>query len=297
MQNAINLIVSGDDFGASRKVNDAIIRAYREGVLTSASLMANGAAFDHAVDLAKAHPGLGIGVHISLIRGKPVLPSTPIGRITDRDGNFFMRPILTGLKYFFDPKIRIPLRMEAEAQIRKFLAAGLRPTHLDGHLHLHIHPSVLEILLPLARKYGIAAIRLPMESFRRNIHIDSKHILLKAMYALIYSLLCIHAKKAIRSYGLAWPDTFFGLLSAGSMNEAYVLGVLKNLSPGITEIGMHPALGVPPELRRWAPDYDYHAELEAICSTKVKETILRRNIMLTDFRIFSGSRSDKNSSR
>jgi hopanoid biosynthesis associated protein HpnK len=280
------LIVTGDDFGASSSVNAAIVRAHCHGILTSASLMANGAAFDEAVALAKDHPKLGVGIHISLLRGKSVLPPGDLSQLVDRSGQFSGNPTLTGFRYFFDPKARGQLEKEIEAQIRKFLSAGLVPSHIDGHLHLHVHPAVLPILVRLAGKYGIPAFRLPRENLGVNLALDRRNLLSKAIYTTIYHRLCAHAEKKLLGAGLSFPDFFFGLLQSGRMDETTLLGIVARLKPGVTEIGMHPAAATPAELERWAPHYAYTEELEALISPRVKEHISAHGVELTNYRIW-----------
>lgn len=278
------LIVTGDDFGAASAVNDAIIRAHCEGILTSASLMVNGDAFDNAVELAKAYPKLGVGIHISLIRGKSILPPKDLPRVVDKSGGFFQNPTLTGFRYFFDIRARPQLKMEIEAQIRRFLDTGLTPSHIDGHLYLHVHPAIMDMLLPLAQKYAIPAFRLPKESLRINFAIDRRNLFSKSVHALIYHLLSARSEKKLRTAGLAFPDAFFGLLAYGRMNETYLMGVIDRLTPGVTEIGFHPALYPPPELSKWAPRYEYMKELKALVSPKVKERIQKKGIELANYR-------------
>jgi hopanoid biosynthesis associated protein HpnK len=277
------LIVTGDDFGASSAVNSAVIRAHREGILTSASLMVNGEAFNEAVELAKAHPALGVGIHVALVRSKSALGREDLPGLADECGNFPNAPIAAGFKYFFNRKIKVRLERELEEQIRRFLATGLRPTHLDGHLHFHVHPAVLAILLPLARKYGIPALRLPREKLGINLLLNRTHLLTKSAHALIYHCLCAHAERKLRAAELAFPDAFFGLLASGHMNEAYLMGVIDRLKPGVTEIGMHPAVSRPHELETWTPDYEYEEELKALLSPGIRERIRERGIELASY--------------
>jgi hopanoid biosynthesis associated protein HpnK len=278
------LIVTADDFGLSPSINEAVIQAHAEGILTGASLMVNGGAFEEAVSLARQHPGLEIGIHLSLVRSPAALPHQEAAGLVDAQGNLPGNPVASGFRYFFKPDIRDLLAREAEAQIRKFLKTGLEPAYLDGHLHFHVHPAVLDILLDLAEKYSIPSFRLPREDLAVNLRIDSSHFLQKMVYAGIYSRLCAHAQKKIRLRGISHPDHFFGLLNSGSLDEAYFLGVIDALKPGVTEIGTHPALGLPAELERWAPDYRYREELQALTSPKVRERLEARGIKLAGYR-------------
>jgi hopanoid biosynthesis associated protein HpnK len=277
------LIVTGDDFGISHAVNEGIIQAHREGILTSASLMVNGRAFSEAVSMAKNHPRLGVGIHISLLRSKATLSPEEIPELVDRTGSFPDQPIAAGFRFFFDRRIRAQLEKESDAQIRKFLAAGLVPSHIDGHLHLHIHPVIVEILLRLARKHDIPALRLPRESLRVNFRLDPRNLLRNTAYFLIYFFLCRNAERKFQSHGRVFPDRFFGLMASGRMNESYLLGLIDRMVPGVTEVGMHPAVFSPRELEKWAPHYQYRQELEALTSPRVKKKIATRGIRLANY--------------
>src|SRR5262245_49119329 len=149
------LIVNADDFGISETVNEAVICAFTEGVLTSCSLMVTGAAFEHAVRLAHAHPGLAVGIHLVTVRGRAVLPTAEIPTLVDAAGNFAAHSIVAGLKYYFSPQARRELHRELSAQFEKFAATGLRLSHIDGHLHMHVHPVVFQAAVELGIRYGV----------------------------------------------------------------------------------------------------------------------------------------------
>jgi hopanoid biosynthesis associated protein HpnK len=277
------LIVTGDDFGLSSLVNEAVVQAHRQGILTSASLMVNGGAFHEAVALAKENPELGVGIHITLVRGASTLSARELFPLVDRNGQFSQDPVRAGLRYFFQKKARPLLEKEMEAQIQKFLSTGLAPSHMDGHLLFHVHPTILKILLGLARKYSIPGFRLPREPLAINLKADHRNPGMKSLYYLVYRWLCSHAEKRLRSLHMLFPDRFFGLLAAGHMNESYLLRILDSLGPGVTEMGLHPALALPSEVKQWAPHYEYEKELEALLSPRVRERIEARNIQLANY--------------
>jgi hopanoid biosynthesis associated protein HpnK len=277
------LIVTGDDFGLSSLVNGAIIQAHRQGILTSASLMVNGGGFHEAVALAKENPQLGVGIHITVVRGTSTLSTRKLFPLVNRNRQFSENPVTAGLRYFFEKKTRPLLQKEMEAQIQKFLSTGLVPSHMDGHLHLHVHPTILEILLRLAQKYSIPAFRLPKEPLAVNLKADHRNPGLKSFYYLVYRSLCSHAEKRLLPLHILFPDRFFGVLACGHMNEAYLMKIIDSLGPGVTEMGLHPALALPSELKPWAPHYEYEKELEALLSPKVRERIQARDIQLANY--------------
>src|SRR3990172_2305607 len=157
------LIINGDDFGISPATNHAILRAHREGILTSASLMVNGDAFEEAAALAKAHPSLSVGIHLVLACGRSTLPPSEIPDLVNGKGEFRDHPVKAGMAYFFFPSLAAQIKKELEAQIEKFLSTGLPLAHLNGHINIHVHPTVLGVVLELGERYGVKKIRLPQE--------------------------------------------------------------------------------------------------------------------------------------
>jgi|SRR5690554_414843 len=153
----MKLIVNADDFGFSPGQNYGIIDAFENGIVRSTSLLAVGGAVEQAVELARAHPKLGIGVHLSLDLGRPVLAPELIPSLIGPEG-VFRRPS-------FDSSLELnimELEQEWRAQIEFVLAQGLKPTHLDGHHHFHLHPQLFALSCKLARTYELALRPLPL---------------------------------------------------------------------------------------------------------------------------------------
>src|SRR6185369_9807229 len=185
-RSAHRLIVNADDFGASEPVNEAIIRAFNEGVLTSASLMVTGVAFEQAVMFAKENPGLAVGIHLVTVVGRSVLPHSQVPSLVDQDGNFSNNPTAAGLKYYFSPQARRELRRELAAQFEKFHSTGLPLSHIDGHLHLHVHPVIFNIALELGEKYGAKRMRVPVEERHLALKFDRRDVARKTIYAMLF---------------------------------------------------------------------------------------------------------------
>src|SRR5438552_14079828 len=182
MSPARRLIVNADDFGRSHSINQAVIRAHRDGILTTASLMVNGAAADEAVELARQHPRLGVGLHLSLVRGTSALPPADIPRLVDGDGNFSDNSVATGIRYFFQKRLRPQLEREIRAQFEKFRATGLSLDHVNGHLHFHLHPAVFGILMDHACDWGITHFRLTRDFFRLNLRLASGRLFYRSSH-------------------------------------------------------------------------------------------------------------------
>jgi chitin disaccharide deacetylase len=282
MTSAIHqVIITGDDFGLSPAVNAAIVRAHREGLLTCASLMINGPAWQEAVDLAKANPKLCLGLHLTLIQGQGVLPHRCIPHLVDNQGNFRHDPVGAGLHYFFSRRARQEIKAELQAQVEKMLHAGVPPRFLNGHLNIHLHPAVWPLVRQLANHYNIPGVRLTREDLRVTLSLNRQRPAYKTVHALIFAWL---SRRAASSLGtLKTNDHLFGLLNDGAMDEPYLLGLLPRLAPGVTEIYCHPAASPDWRTLPWPPHYRPQAELAALLSPKVAEVFQRRNFELISF--------------
>ena len=287
MSGSRRLIVAADDFGMSAGVNAGIIRAHRDGILTEASLMVNGQAFGEAVELARAHPRLSVGLHLMLVQGHAAAPPASIPLLAGPDGMFSNAPIWSGMRFFFTPGLRAQLRREITAQLDKFAATGLTLSHVDGHLTIHMHPSVTEILIDLAERYRIRAVRLPRESLARALRYDRRHLVRKVFEGAAFSALSRWARPRLRRAGVRHPDRMSGLHQTGHVSEPYVLSVLATLPAGVNELYCHPAV-VDDEARRWRPaDYESGQELAALTSGRVRAAIEREGIELISYRDLS----------
>jgi len=189
------LIVNADDYGLSHSINEAVIRAHREGVLTGASLMVNEAGFDEAVKLAKENPKLGVGLHLTLLMGHSALPPEKIPGLVDSRGHFSNNPVATGMKYFFMRGLREQLRAEIHAQFEKFRATGLALDHVNGHLHLHLHPTIFNLLMEDADQLGIERMRLTRDCLARSRRMARGHLFYRISHAAIYAWLSSRARE------------------------------------------------------------------------------------------------------
>ena len=276
------LIVTGDDFGLSHAVNQAIIRAHEHGLLTSASLMVNGPAAGEAIALATGHPTLAVGLHLVLCQGRSTLAPELIPGLVDAGGHFCGNPVRAGLRYFFVKSLGPQLRREIEAQLSAFHATGLPLSHLDGHLNLHLHPTVLAILLELAGQYRIPAMRLPLDDLRATLALDARRLTYKLTHAVIFGALCRYARPRLAAAGVRAADRVYGLLQSGDMNEAFLLGLLPRMRGELVEWYCHVGLPACPEL-------------EALTSDRVLEAVAARGLMLTSYRDLPGGSASPSS--
>jgi hopanoid biosynthesis associated protein HpnK len=296
------VIFTADDFGLSPALNGAVALAHRRGLLRCASLMAAGPAVAEAVRLARELPGLCLGVHLTLIQGRAVLPPQEIPRLVDPQGRFLHNPVQAGWRYFWEPRLLPEIKRELRAQIETVLKEGLTVWHLNGHVNLHLHPRIFPLVAELAREYGIPAVRLAREDWRATLALAPDGPLPKIAQGLIFTLLCCRAERLARAAGLIYNDHLFGLLNDGRLTEPYLLGLVPLLQPGVTEIYCHPGLSADPELKRWAPDYRRQEELAALLSPRLREALAGAGVEVSDFRALSltggkssGSGLDNNS--
>lgn len=278
------LIVNGDDFGLSAQVNAGILHAHTQGILTSTSLMVTGSAWQEAAALAKDTPSLSVGLHLTLVQGRAVSLPHLLTHVAQWNGNFSDNPTAAGLRYFFSRRARVQLRDECRAQLDRFLHTGLPLAHIDGHLHLHMHPVVLDILVELASEYGVKAIRLTREDLPTSLACDPRFAWRKRWESFIFRQLARAAERKLRARGLVFPDAVFGLHQSGDVNETYLLHLLPQLRAGVTELYCHPAFLPCREVQYWTPTYRRDVELAALTSPTVRAAVIDQGIALASYR-------------
>jgi len=270
------LIINADDFGRSRSINEAVIRAHREGILTTGSLMMNEDSCGEAVDLAKQNPTLGVGLHLTLLMGHSALPPREIPGLVNERGEFLDDPVKVGFKYFFQRKLREPLRKEIHAQFARFRATGLPLDHVNGHLHLHLHPTVFGILMEDAGTLGIERMRLTRDPFWMDVPLARGQRLYRALHALIHSILSGRAGARMSERKILHTERVFGLLQNARVDEAYILKLLPVLPAGDSELYSHPSLD------------NFKHEFDALISPRVKEQVKKLGIELIRYQDLAG---------
>lgn len=265
---AIRLIVNADDFGISASANRAIERAHREGILTSASLMVSGDAAEDAVRIARENPDLGVGLHLVLVCGRPVLPGSRIPGLVDGRSRFTDNPVAAGLRYFFHPGLQAQVRDEVLAQFERFRATGLPLDHVNGHLNFHLHPGVFGVLLEQAGALGIRSVRLTRDPLLQNLRLASGALLYRVSHAAVFGAMSRRCRPLLARGGLRHAEATYGLLQNSRVTEEYLLRLLPELQPGTWELYCH-------------ADEDAHRhELEALLSPRVREVLGARGIRL-----------------
>lgn len=262
------LIVNADDFGRSDSINEAVIRAHRDGILTSASLMVNESPCAAAVELAKQNPKLGVGLHLTLLMGHSALSPKEIPGLVNDRGEFSNDPVKVGFQYFFRRELREQLRKEIHAQFARFRATGLPLDHVNGHLHMHLHPVVFKILMEDAEQLGIRHLRLTRDCLARSRRMANGRWLYRLSHATIYEILSSRARAPLQQKKIRHAQITFGLLQDSHVDEDYILKVLPELPPGDSELYSHPSLD------------NFKHEFDALVSPRVKSLVNELGIEL-----------------
>ena len=285
-----NLIVNADDLGWTEGINRGIVESFQRGIVTSASLLANGPAFASGVKAARSLPGLGVGVHLNLSDGPPVADPETVMSLLNDDGEFAGGPESLLLKRARRGLMLQEVEQEWDAQIQKVRDAGIQPTHLDGHKHAHMLPGLFEIALRLAKKYGIGAIRVSLEAsnLRAALSTGGKQragvVLKQGVQARGLKLLARDARKEAERAGIATADYFCGIAQTGELTREGIIQLLKILPEGTTELMCHPgyvddALGKSTTRLQASRQ----TELEILTDTRIRNLVASQGIRLIDY--------------
>jgi hopanoid biosynthesis associated protein HpnK len=283
------LIVNGDDFGASRAHNAGIVRCHHEGILTSASLMVAEPGCEEAAELAKEYPRMDVGLHLVFCQGHSVLPAAGLGGLVDARAAFNRNPVKAGLRYFFNRRLRQKIIDECRAQIERHLRLIGYLNHIDGHLNVHVHPTIIEILTELAVEYRVPYLRLPREPVMTTLRLSGEHGARKLAEAAIFRSLSIHARRLMAKRGIKSVDWLFGLHQSGHISGGYLHGLLARLRDNcVTELYFHPALASVNGTSSAAAQQ----EVELLTDPQTRALIDRYGIQLTNYAALAHRESD-----
>ena len=279
----LRLIVHGDDFGFSESINRGVVRAHTDGILTSTSLAAAGSAFEDAVALARAHPGLDLGVHLTLTGERPAAPPASVPSLND--GMSLWPTPAEFLKRYVRGAIAIgDVERELHAQLRRVFDAGLSISHLDGHQHLHALPRIRGVVAELARRYGIRFVRRPREQLRPFMLRDP-HRLGRAAATVALRLLCASPPE----WRARSTDHFVGFYFGGRLDRAHLATLIGALPrAGTCELMCHPGADSS-ERGHFAADYDRRAECDALCDPDIADALRKRGVRLVSFADIAGA--------
>jgi predicted glycoside hydrolase/deacetylase ChbG (UPF0249 family) len=276
------IIINADDFGLVQGVNEGIIKAHKEGILTSATLMANLPGFDQAVEMAGANPELGVGVHLNILRGQPLSPVKKVDSLLSKELCFI--PSVASLLYRMTRR-RISfeeVEREFRAQMERILSAGINPSHIDSEKHVHLIRPLFRIVLKLAKEYKINKVRFIQECCvsRRPAQ------MLKSMFI---SLSSASMKKKMAQENVRSSDRFYGVCDSGRVSGVKLQKVLQSVKEGVTEIMVHPGFITQEmiELEKQIGPYYINKyreiELSALLDEKLPEIIADLGIQLINF--------------
>jgi hopanoid biosynthesis associated protein HpnK len=272
------VILNADDFGASPRVNEAVMLAHSQGILTSTSLMVTGDAAADAVAMARRTPTLAVGLHLVLVQGRAALAPGEIPHLVDASGNFSSNPLRAGLSYFFGRRARKELALEIAAQFERFAATDLPLSHVDGHLHLHVHPTIFSLLLPLAEAYEAVGVRIPSDDLFLALRHDRRRAVIKTAWAVALGLVSRWCRRQLDGRQLLAADRVYGVMQSGQMDDTYVRQVLRQLHSPLVELYFHPAIDKADE--EWGPN---PVDLATLLSPAVRQTVAQCALHLSSF--------------
>ena len=265
------LIITGDDFGLAVPVNEAIEMAHMEGVLAATSLMVGADAVDDAIERARRLPSLKVGLHIVLVEGRPVLPAESVPDLVDEHGQFRRGLVGAGIHFFFRPSVRRQIEAEIRAQFQSFQGTGLALDHVNAHNHMHLHPTVLNVIIKVGQAFGLNAVRIPYEPPLVSWRAAGLGLFPRILHTAALKPWTSIMQRRLRRAAIKTNDFVFGLNDTGAMDERLLLRFLQQLPDGITEIYFHPATRRCSEGDRTMSDYHREDELMALISPRVKQ--------------------------
>jgi hopanoid biosynthesis associated protein HpnK len=285
------LIVSADDLGWSEAVTEGIIRAHREGIVTSATVIANAPGAGEALERTRREaPTLALGLHLNLTEGRPLAPARELALLVDQEGGFRRSLLRLFTRAQLSAEVRSAIRREVEAQMLWARQHGLEPSHLDSHKHVHVCPALLPTVIELARSHGIRAIRTTAELHVAGVgrllpsRWSARERLRQWAYAAAVRRWGVAARRAVREAGFLTTDWFFGVRTTGGMSADLLEHLLHVAPQGLGEIMVHPGLkdeatGWPTRLGEARP-----AELAALCDPRVRRAVEREGWALVSYR-------------
>jgi chitin disaccharide deacetylase len=281
------LIVNADDFGLTQGINRAIVAACREGVVTSATLMANGEAFDDAVERAKSASGLSVGCHVVLVDGTPVRGQrTPT--LSDkkfRDGRFYESLNSFAVRAVLGRIDADEIEAEVAAQIRKLQAAGVAVSHLDTHKHTHIFPQVLRPLLRAARACGVRAVRNPFGPVRFSMLAKYPGLWKRYSQVAVLNRIGGGFQRSVADAGMLTTDGTLGIVATGAMDLDLFKNIVESLPEGAWELVCHPGYNDADLARiRTRLRESRVEEMRVLVSPEAREILTRSGVQLISYR-------------
>lgn len=277
-----SLVVNADDLGLTVRVNEGIFDAHDQGIVTSASLFANAPATSDAIRRARSRPSLGVGVHLTLVDGTPMLPPGRVPTLVEDDGRFrrSWRPFIVAC---LRGKVSLAeVELELTAQIARLQSARIGLTHLDAHKHVHAYPPVFAIVARLADRFGIPVVRVPHERWPR-IGRDAGSRGTMRLQALLNAAMLPWARRDYRtaaSHDLRTPH-FIGRIHTGILSADAFARLVRALEPGVTELMVHPGY-IDDQLERTGTRLleSRQIEMDLLCSLQARAILAGERVNL-----------------
>ena len=273
------ILINADDFGRHPLINAAVAQAVEEGMLRSATLMPGGIAFDDAVDIARAHPTLGVGIHLTLVNGNPVCDPEDIPTLVDETGHFYDNHGIFVKRYLTGKVSREDIRRELFAQVAKMKETGLALTHIDSHQHMHMLPGVIDIALDAAESVGLSATRVSLSPLFTGFTGSPGQLIGRAGLWTLATL----AKRRAKNRNFRTPDHFAGIVAGEAVNISHLRHIIETLPEGTTEIMMHPGTDNKKLIPDTAWDHDFEAELAAMTDPDLMTLVAEKGIATINF--------------
>lgn len=283
------IIINADDFGRHAEINRAVEQGLMHGCLRSATVMPGGAAFAGAIDIARRHEALGLGVHFTLVDGNPILPPSEIPSLVAEDGRFLPDHTALLRRYLKGGVNLEEVRRELAAQLRKVEATGVPISHVDSHQHMHTLPGIIDIALDLASSARIGAVRAPRTPLFAGAFGGLGQLVGRLGLSTLAQLAAVKAHRR----GLAVTEHFSGIVAGEAVSEAELLKLIAHLPQGTTEVMMHPGTcnEVLQEDSGW--QHDFEEELRAITSPRVMAALREEEIEPVNFRHLKGAAAQR----
>ena len=283
------IIINADDFGRHAEINRAVEQGLVHGCLRSATVMPGGAAFAGAIDIARRHEALGLGVHFTLVDGNPILPPSEIPSLVAEDGRFLPDHTALLRRYLKGGVNLEEVRRELAAQLRKVEATGVPISHVDSHQHMHTLPGIIDIVLDLAVSARIGAVRAPRTPLFAGAFGGLGQLVGRLGLSTLAQLAAVKAHRR----GLAVTEHFSGIVAGEAVSETYLMEIIRQLQPGTTEVMMHPGTcnEVLQEDSGW--QHDFEEELRAITSPRVMAALREEEIEPVNFRHLKGAAAQR----
>lgn len=236
-----------------------------------------------AIARAKNLPDLNVGLHLVLSNGKATSPAADIPALAHANGQLDNNLVRTGIMMFFDPATKKQLEKEIRAQFEAFKATGLRLDHVNAHNHMHLHPTVFDLIIKIGKEFEVTAIRIPNEPPLDSITSGIKDKLLRQFRFVFLKPFVSRMKKLCEANNIKHNNTIYGLNDSGHMTIDTLIRIIPHIDDGVTEIYSHPATERWDEIDPAANDYEFEAEYKALIHARTIRTIEKFNIELTGF--------------